>query len=156
VPTYAEYKRSLYPDNRPNWLARILNRGWAWVHASGIAPNWMLTLEVRGRTSGKIITFPLVVTPIEDQRYLVSMLGNDAQWVKNVRAASGKAYIRCGKRTEVRLEDVPAQQRPPILKKYLQRAPGARPHIPVNKDAPLVEFEKVAADYPVFRIIPVS
>jgi hypothetical protein len=55
---------------------------------------------------------------------------------------------------EVQLEEVLAGRRAPILKAYLQRAPGARPHVPVNKDAPLAEFEKVAAEFPVFRIVP--
>lgn len=47
-------------------------------------------------------------------------------------------------------------QRAPILKAYLKRAPGARPHVAVDKDAPLSEFEKVAAQYPVFRLVPES
>ncbi len=34
-------------------------------------------------------------------------------------------------------------------------APGARPHIPVGKDAPLDEFEQVAPLIPVFRITAV-
>jgi hypothetical protein len=35
----------------------------------------------------------------------------------------------------------------------LKRAPGARPHLPVDKDAPLSEFEKVSAQFPVFRVV---
>jgi hypothetical protein len=50
------------------------------------------------------------------------------------------------------LQEVPAEQRAPILKAYLQRAPGARPHFPVLPTAPLPEFERIAARYPVFRI----
>ena len=61
--------------------------------------------------------------------------------------------LRHGRREEVRLEEVPAGQRAPVLKAYLQRAPGARPHIPVDKDATLQEFEKVAAAVPVFRVL---
>jgi hypothetical protein len=45
-----------------------------------------------------------------------------------------------------------SDERAPILRAYLQRAPGARPHVPVNKDAPLAEFEKVATAFPVFRV----
>jgi hypothetical protein len=40
------------------------------------------------------------------------------------------------------------------LKAYLQRAPGARPHVPVSKDAPLADFEQIAPAYPVFRVGP--
>jgi hypothetical protein len=61
--------------------------------------------------------------------------------------------LRSGGRDEIHLEEVPADQRAPILKKYLQRAPGGRPHIPVDKDASLEDFDKVAADFPVFRIV---
>jgi deazaflavin-dependent oxidoreductase (nitroreductase family) len=151
----AAFKRSLYPNNRPGLLAQILNRFWAYVHSSGVAPNWLVTLEVIGRKSGKLISLPVVVAYVDGQRYLVSMLGDEAQWVLNVRAANGKAFIRAGRRSEVRLEEVPVSQRAPILKQYLQRAPGARPHVPVSKDAPVAAFEAIAAQYPAFRIVVV-
>ncbi len=147
--------RVLYQGGKgPNWLAKILNAFWAMVHSSGIAPNWMVTLEVVGRKSGKIVALPVAVAWVDGQRYLVSMLGDEAQWVKNVRAAHGRAFIRAGRRTAVQLEEVPVDQRAPILKAYLQVAPGARPHIPVRKEAPVADFEAVAANYPAFRIVP--
>jgi hypothetical protein len=43
--------------------------------------------------------------------------------------------------------------RGPVLKAHLLRAPGARPHIPVDKDAPIEEFEAIAAQFPVFRVL---
>jgi hypothetical protein len=89
---------------------------------------------------------------VNEERYLVSMLGENVQWIENVRAADGRAVIRSGRREAVQLEEVPTAWRAPILKAYLQRAPGARPHIPVNKDAPLSEFEKIAPAFPVFRV----
>ncbi len=153
---FAKLKRALYAGNRPIWITRIINRGWAMIHSSGIAPNWLLTLEVIGRKSGKTISLPVAVALMDGERYLVSMLGNEAQWVLNVRAADGKAHIRAGKRTEVRLEEVPVDQRAPIIKKYLQIAPGARPHIPVNKDMPIESFVAIADAYPVFRIVPIT
>ena len=150
--SYGDFKRWLYHGQRPNWIARILNRMWAVIHATGIAPNYLVTLDVVGRKSGRTVSLPLVMAVVDGQRYLVSMLGEDAQWVRNVRAANGKAALLSGGREEVQLEEVPADQRAPILKAYLKRAPGARPHMPVNKDAALEEFEKVAAAFPVFRV----
>jgi deazaflavin-dependent oxidoreductase (nitroreductase family) len=150
--TYANFRQWLYHGNRPNWIARILNRAWAIIHASGIAPNYLVTLEVIGRKSGHVISFPLVMAVVNGQRYVVSMLGDSAQWVENVRAAHGKAVLRCGGRENIQLEEVPVEDRAPILNAYLQRAPGARPHIPVNKDAPLAEFEKVVGTIPVYRV----
>ena len=150
--TPGDFKRWLYRGQRPNWIARILNRAWATVASSGVASDYLVTLEVTGRKSGRTISLPVVVAIVDGQRYLVSMLGDNAQWVQNVRAAEGKAILRSGGREEVQLEEVPADQRAPILKAYLQRAPGARPHVPVKKGATLGEFQRVAAAYPVFRI----
>jgi hypothetical protein len=149
-------KRWMYRGQHPNWVAKILNSGWALVASSGIAPNYLVTLEVKGRKSGRVIALPVVVALVDGERYLVSMLGDDVQWVRNVRAAAGQAVIRSGRRVNARLEEVPVDQRAPIIKAYLRRAPGARPHVPVSKDAPLAEFEKIAAAYPVFRIVTIK
>jgi hypothetical protein len=34
------------------------------------------------------------------------------------------------------------------------RAPGARPHLPVDKDAPLAGLEQIAPRFPVFLVVP--
>lgn len=146
------FKRWMYRGGRPHTLAKILNRGWAILHAKGLAPSYYVTLQVVGRQSGKIITFPLVMAVMNGERYLVSMLGEEANWVHNVRAAGGKATLVHGTSEPVLLREVDVAQRAPILKAYLQVAPGARPHIPVNKDAPISEFEKIESEYPVFRV----
>jgi deazaflavin-dependent oxidoreductase (nitroreductase family) len=148
-----DFTRWLYRGQRPHRLARILNRVEAIIASSGIAPDYLVTLEVTGRKSGRTVSLPLMVAVFEGQRYLVSMLGENANWVRNVRATGGKAVLRRGGREEVYLEEVPATQRAPILKVYLQRAPGARPHVPVNKDAPIAEFEKIAVAFPAFRVV---
>ena len=145
-------KQWLYRGQRPNWIAKILNRAWAGVASRSVASNGLVALEVIGRKSGRIISFPLVMVTIDGQRYLASMLGDNTQWVRNVRASGGKAVLRRGGHEDVQLEEIPADQRAPILKAYLQAAPGARAHVPVDKDAPLVEFEKIAATFPVFRL----
>ncbi len=151
--TLSDIKRWLYRGQRPNWIARILNKAWAAVASSGVTSDYAVTLEVTGRKSGRTVSLPVVVAIVDGQQYLVSMLGENAQWVHNVRAAGGRAVFRSGGREEVHLEEVPIDQRAPILKAYLQRAPGARPHVPVNKDAPLAEFEKIATAFPVFRVM---
>jgi len=145
-------KQWLYRGQRPNWIAKILNRAWAVVASTGVTSDYLVTLEVTGRKSGRTISLPVVVVIVDGQRYLVSMLGNNVQWVQNVRAAEGRGGFRSGGHEEIKLEEIPADQRAPILKAYLQRAPGARPHVPVDKDAALAEFEKIAAAYPVFRV----
>lgn len=146
------YHRWMYRGGRPNWWAKWQNWLSATVFALGVVPNHAVTLEVVGRKSGKTISFPLVMALVDGERYLVSMLGADANWVRNLEATGGRATLRHGQREEVLLTEVAPALRAPILKSYLQRAPGARPHIPVSKDAPLAEFEQVAAQYPVFKV----
>lgn len=142
----------LYRGGRPNALARAFNRFWAALHSLGIAPNYMVTLEVVGRHSGRVISFPLAMVLLDGERYLVSMLGKESAWVRNVRAAGGRARLRHGRTEQVLLQEVPVEKRAPILKAYLRIAPGARPHIPVDRNAPLEEFEKITAAFPVFRL----
>ena len=144
--------RWLYRDGHPNVIAKILNRGWAAIHALGISPNYLVTLQVAGRLSGKMTSFPLVMTVMDGERYLVSMLGEGTNWVRNVSAAGGRARLVHGISEKVLLQEVDVAQRAPILKAYLAHAPGARPHMPVSQDAPISEFEKVAPKFPVFRL----
>src|SRR5215471_7211320 len=146
-------KQWLYRGQRPNWIARMLNRPWAVLASWGDASNYLVNLEVTGRKSGRTVSLPVVVAVVDGQRYLVSMLGEHVQWVQNVRAAGGRAVLHSGGREEVHLEEVPPEGRVHILKAYLQRAPGARPHMTVNKDAPLADFEQIATAFPVFRVV---
>jgi len=148
----ASLLRWMYRGGHPNQLAKIFNKGGALFNLLGILPNYSVTLEVAGRRSGKPISFPLVMTVMDGERYLVSMLGEKVNWISNVKAAGGIATLRHGRNEKVFLKEVDVNQRAPILKAYLQIAPGARPHIPVNKDAPIAEFEKIASTYPVFKV----
>ncbi|TCC20663.1 nitroreductase family deazaflavin-dependent oxidoreductase [Kribbella sindirgiensis] len=145
----------MYRGGRPNRLARVLNRIGAVQYAYRIAaPKQAVTLEVVGRRTGRTISFPLVLTRYDGERYLVCMLGDHTNWVRNVRAAGGRAVLRAGHRETVRLVEVEPAARAAILQRYLELAPGARAHLPVDRTAPLTEFERIAADYPVFRVTP--
>ena len=114
----------LYRGGRPNRVARVADRCMAAIGAFGVTPGYLITLEVQGRRSGRAVRLPLVMVVV------------------------------AGRREEVRLEEVAPDRRAPVLKAYLKRAPGARPHLPVDKDAPLAEFEQVSSLFPVFRISP--
>ena len=147
----------MYRNGRPGPLARALNRISAIQFSAGIlSPARAVTLEVPGRRTGRLISLPVAVADYQGGRYLVSMLGNDANWVRNVRAADGRAVLRRRGREEVRLVEVAPADRAPILRRYLQVAPGARAHLPVDRHAPLAEFEQIAGQFPVFRIVPAA
>lgn len=115
-------------------------------------PDRVAALEVRGRRTGLRISLPVVIADHDGERYLVSMLGENANWVRNVRAAKGRAVLLHGRREQVVLDEVPVGERAPVLRRYLAVAPGARAHVPVAPGAPLAEFERVAERFPVFRV----
>ena len=149
---YDTYLRWLYRGTRPNRFAKVQNRLSAIVFASGVWPNRVATLEVRGRRSGRVIAFPVVIADHEGERYLVAMLGEKTNWVLNVRAAGGRAVLRHGRREDLRLEEVAVDERPAILRRYLALAPGARPHIAIDRHGSLQEFARIAPGIPVFRM----
>ena len=90
---HAWYRALLYPGRRPNALSRKLNAAGAWASSIGITPSLMVSLETRGRRTGRILRVPLVVAEVKRHRYLVSMLGENADWVRNVRASNGEAVF---------------------------------------------------------------
>ena len=152
MKVHEQYLRWLYRQQRPHWFARMQNRVSAMVYGAGIWPKRVAALDIVGRRSGRVLTLPVVIADVDDRRYLVSMLGERANWVRNLRADDGRAVLRHGRKEAVRLEEVPVAQRPPILRRYLEVAPGGRPHIPVDRRAPLEEFAHVAPQIPVFSI----
>lgn len=147
-------RRRAYRGGRATRSVRAVNRAQAFLHSIGIWPSRLATLEVRGRRTGRTVSLPVVIADHESERYLVAMLGEGEGWVRNVTAAGGAAVLRHGRTERVRLDPVPVKDRPPILQRYLQCAPGARAHIPVDKSAPVSAFEAVAEGIPVFRIRP--
>ncbi len=137
---------------RPMVLTQAFNRITGWFATLGLMPSKTVTLEVRGRRSGQIRSSVINWVEQDGQRYFVSARG-EAEWVRNVRAAAGEAVIRRRGRQSVRLEELTAEQRAPILKAYLgENAMTTRQHFGVDPKAELSEFEAIAAKHPVFRI----
>jgi hypothetical protein len=146
--------RLFYRDWRPTLLGRWVTRLTALWSAVGLPPKFQAVLEVPGRTSGRTRANPIVITTVEGKRYLVSMLGPQSEWVKNVEATGGDAVIRQGARERVHLVPVPTDERAPVLREYVRIATSGRTHFPLPKDAPLADFAAIAHRYPVFRIDP--
>jgi hypothetical protein len=61
--------------------------------------------------------------------------------------------LRHGRREAIVLEEVDPDKRAPILRRYLEVGGGARAHFSVDRGAPLSQFEAIAMQYPVFRVI---
>jgi hypothetical protein len=146
------FQRWQYRKGRPGWSARLANRLGALSFAAGIGPGGAATLEVRGHKSGRLISFPVVVADYQGERYLVAMLGQKTNWVRNLRGGDGRAVLRRGRPEEVALVEDLSEHRAAILRRYLELAPGARPFFTIDRRAPVDDFERIVDQYPVFRI----
>jgi hypothetical protein len=144
----------MYAGGRGGTTARRFSRLWSVMFGLGVLPRRWVTLEVRGRRSGRIVRFPLGMADWDGQWYLVPMLGGQCNWVRNVRAAGGRAVLWRRHRVTCQLAETPVGERAALIRRYLQQVPGARPHIPVGQHAALAEFEAIAPLYPVFRVVP--
>ncbi len=141
---------------RPTKLTQAFNRVVGWLASRGLTPSDTITLEVKGRRSGMVRSNVVTWVEQDEERYLVSPRG-ESEWVRNVRAADGEAVIRHRGQQRVRLEEVPAEERAPIIKAYLAKtAMATRQHFGVDPKAEIEEFEAIAASHPVFRIVTVG
>ncbi len=153
-PAERGHLRYYYRNWRPTRFGRLWNRVWAWICGLGLTPKFLITLQVKSRSNGRLCSTILASASHDGSRYVVSMLGDNSEWVKNIRATGGEAFIKQGRLNPVRLTELPPQDRAPILKAWCQVATSGRQHLPVAHDAPVSAFESIAADYPVFRIDP--
>ena len=154
--------RLFYKRGRPTRTGRAVNRFWSWLVSSGLTTErWPgtpvigpLTLETKGRKSGEPCSNMVTWVEHNGNRYLVSMLGERSDWVRNSRADGGKAFARYGKRRPVRLEEVPLPERAPIIQAWFGRTYGSTEHhLGVKRSDPIEEFERIAPAHPVFQIV---
>src|SRR5450759_1268524 len=117
--------RAMYVGGRGNATARRYARFWNMALRLGLLPRRGVTLEVRGRRTGRVTRFPLGMADVGGRWYVGSTL-----------------------------VEVPVEERAPVIRRYVGRVPGGRPHIPVDRHEPVEAFETIASNYPVFRVVP--
>ncbi len=138
--------------HKPALFTRILNRTFSVFASFGLTPSGMVTIEIAGRRSGQTRANVVTLVEVDGARYLVSPRGQ-TEWVRNLRAANGELAIRHRRRRRFRAEELPAEQRAPVLKAYLKKtALATRQHFGLAPDAPIEEFERIAARHPAYRI----
>lgn len=140
---------------RPGWfMSHIGNVPIALAARLGISLSGAQVLTVRGRKTGKQRTMPVNPLTFEGRRYLVAPRG-DTHWARNLRAA-GECELRLGRKREtIRVTEVSDEEKPPILRAYLDRWGNVTAsHFGVSKPATDEEIARVAPRSPVFRIEP--
>jgi hypothetical protein len=127
-----------------------------WLGSMGLIPGGTAQLQVKGRRSGKIRKNAVTWVDHEGQRYLVAPRGT-TEWVRNALADGGRAVLKHGKSETVRLEEIPVEQRAAVIKPYLKKtAMATKREFGLDPEAPMEEFERIAPEHPVFRIVPAA
>jgi deazaflavin-dependent oxidoreductase (nitroreductase family) len=147
-------------------LEELTQRLMWWLVSVGLTPSrWpgsacgTVILEVRGRRSGTPRSCLVTWVEYEGERYLVTMPGREPQWVKNMRAAGDTVTLRHGNhRDEVRLQELAAGDRAPVLQawyRFTSMSANPRRHFKLDRSATIKDFERIAANHPVFRVVPI-
>jgi deazaflavin-dependent oxidoreductase (nitroreductase family) len=110
-------------------------------------------LKVKGRKTGKIYSIPIRMLELDGNRYLVALQG-ETFWVKNIRAQGGGQLEFGGKTTDFKIEEIPNNEKLPILRAYLKRWWSvSKPLTPITSpDAPDEEFIRAEPVHPVFLL----
>ena len=133
---------------------------------SGVRIGTFAVLTVPGRRTGQPVHVPLVVFSYDGNRYLVASYGG-VNWVRNLRAADGRAELRRGHTTEkIAAVELPPEQTGPILRFTLQTGPPGiprpivcifrrffvLPYLDVDMNSSGDDFARSAVAHPVFLV----
>jgi len=153
---------------RVNRFMRINNAVMRSLIGTGARIGTFAVLTVPGRKTSRPVSVPLVVFPHDGDRYLVASYGV-VNWVRNLRAAEGRAQLRRGHTIEnICAVELAAEQAGPILQASLRAGPPGiprpivrifrryfvLPYLDVDMNASDDDFVRAARHHPVFRLRP--
>ncbi len=139
---------------KPGWLTKnVFNRIVQTLTSLGLSMRGSRVLAVRGRKSGQWRTTPVNPLVLDGVRYLVAPRG-ETQWVRNLRAAGGGELRLGSKREPFRADEVPDDEKPPILRAYLKHWKMETGVFfgGVTDASPDADLARIAPDHPLFRI----
>ncbi|MEV6339748.1 nitroreductase/quinone reductase family protein [Nocardia vinacea] len=152
---------------RTGWGVRASNAWMRTVIRAGL-PMWSFrVLIVSGRRTGRAIQTPLALFEQNGRRYLVASYGT-VNWVRNLRAAQGKATLRHGRHLEtVTAVELPTDRAAEVFRASLVSGPPrvpkpfvalyrrffVLPYLNVDMDSSPQQFLDNACTHPVFEIV---
>ncbi|TQJ29657.1 nitroreductase/quinone reductase family protein [Microbacterium sp. SLBN-146] len=142
---------------KPTGIDGVFNGVVGWLTKIGLPLAGSRVLSVRGRSSGEWRSTPVNPLRVGGERYLVSPRGH-TQWVRNIRV-SREGRLASGRRIEeIRIDEVPDAEKPPILRAYLTAWAWevGRFFEGVDASSPDERLREIAPDFPVFRIVAAS
>jgi deazaflavin-dependent oxidoreductase (nitroreductase family) len=139
---------------KPSAAAALFNRVFGFLVGLGIGPGYMQLLQVRGRKTGRVYSSPVNLMQLGGKLYLVAPRGR-TQWVRNSEVTGEVLLKRGSAQRKYRLRPVPDAEKPEILKLYLDSYKSAvQRFFPVRAGSPATAFRDIAANYPVFELLP--
>jgi hypothetical protein len=122
----------------------------------GVAVGTMRVLSVPGRKTGTLRTTPVSPLTVDGTTYVVGGF-EDADWVRNARAAGWGVLAKGRRKQRVSLIELPVAEREPILRAFPREVPhGVRFMLNSGavESADPEAFAAAAPRCPVFRIEP--
>ena len=134
-------------------VEKIFNRLFGFLVRFGVGAGYNYLLETRGRRTGQLYTTPVNLLEMNGRRYLVAARG-ETGWVRNARAAGSISLKKASKQMTFRVRELPVEERPPMLKEFLERyAAQVQRFFPVPKGSPVDAFREMATRAPVFELV---
>jgi deazaflavin-dependent oxidoreductase (nitroreductase family) len=138
----------------PSAGERVFNRLFGFLVGLGLGFSYNYLLQVRGRKSGKIYSTPIDLLELGGKRFLVAPRGY-TQWVRNAEAAGEVTLKKGSKRERFGLRALSDQEKPEILKAYLdQFRREVQRYFPVPAGSSVEVFRELVQSYPAFELIP--
>jgi deazaflavin-dependent oxidoreductase (nitroreductase family) len=149
MPSQSAYRR-------PGLAERLFNRAFGILVGLGLGLRHNYLLQVRGRKSGRLYSTPVDLLELAGKRYLVAPRGR-TQWSRNAEAA-GEIVLKRGRpRQRFSLRPLPNEEKPEILKAYLDRfAAAVQRYFPVPAGSSPEAFSPIASSYPVYELFPIE
>lgn len=137
----------------PTAVERVFNRVYGFLVGMGIGLSYCYLLQVKGRKSGKIYSTPIDLLELNGKRFLVAPRGR-TQWVRNAEAAGEITLKRGSFRQRFALSPIANDEKPAILKAYLDRfKKEVQRYFPVAAGSPVESFRELVGSYPAFELI---
>lgn len=138
---------------KPEILERIFNKAFGVLVGLGLGLRHNYLVQVAGRKTGRVYSTPIDLLELKGRRFLVAPRGR-TQWVSNAEAA-GEVILKRGiERQRFRIRIVSNDEKPDILKAYLDRFKlTVQRYFPVAADSEPGAFIEIAERYPVYELL---
>ena len=139
---------------KPAAMERVFNRAFGFLVGLGLGMKHNYLLQVRGRKSGKLYSTPIDLLEMDGKQFLVAPRGR-TQWVRNAEATGEVTLKRGSFHQSYQLRTIPDSEKPQYLKAYLESfKTTVQRYFPVPAGSDVQAFASIAANYPVFELLP--